>query len=85
MFVDSVEIMLQNVLKEQFCLVLNHFVYVGDVSGDTLPDDGRSIFRNVANINKLVQDKTKLFFQNILQQEFYVLLQCRNCSEAFAV
>ena len=33
----------------------------------SLPDDGRSISRNVANINKLVQDKTKLFFQNILQ------------------
>ena len=32
------------------------------------PDDGRSISRNVANINKLVQDKIKLFFQNILQQ-----------------
>ena len=35
MFVDSAEIMLQNVLKEQFCLVLNQFVYVGDVSGNT--------------------------------------------------
>ena len=32
-----------------------------------LPDDGRSISRNVANTNKLVQDKIKLFFQNILQ------------------
>ena len=29
MFVDSVEIMLQNVLKEQFYPVLNQFVYVG--------------------------------------------------------
>ena len=28
---------------------------------------------NVANINKLVQDKIKLFFQNILQLEFYRL------------
>ena len=37
MFVNSVEIMLQNVLKEQFYLVLNQFVYVGDVSGDTSP------------------------------------------------
>ena len=37
MFVDSVEIMSSNVLKEQFCLVLNQFVYVGDVSGDTSP------------------------------------------------
>ena len=37
MFVDSVEIMLLNVLKEQFCLVLNQYVYVGDVSGDTSP------------------------------------------------
>ena len=37
MFVDSVGIMLQNVLKQQFCLVLNQFVYVGDVSGDTSP------------------------------------------------
>ena len=27
----------------------------------------RSISQNVANINKLVQDKTKLFIQNILQ------------------
>ena len=34
---DSVEIMLYNVLKEEFCLVLNQFVYVGDVSGDTSP------------------------------------------------
>ena len=33
----------------------------------SLPADGRSISRNVANINKLVQDKIKLFFQNILQ------------------
>ena len=53
------------------CLVLYQFVYVGDVSGDTSniiwPDDGRSISGNIANINKLVQDKTKLFFQNILQ------------------
>ena len=30
-------------------------------------DDGRSISRNVTNINKLVQEKTELFFQNILQ------------------
>ena len=30
-------------------------------------DDGRSISRNVVSINKLVQDKTKLLFQNILQ------------------
>ena len=37
MFVDSVEIMLKNVLKEQFCLVLNQYVYVGNVSGDTSP------------------------------------------------
>ena len=29
--------MLQNVLTEQFCLILNQFVYVGDVSGDTSP------------------------------------------------
>ena len=35
----------------------------------SLSDDGRSISRNVANINKLVQDKTKLFFQNILQHD----------------
>ena len=34
MFVDSVEIMFLNVLKEQFCLVLNQFVYVGDISDD---------------------------------------------------
>ena len=26
-----------DVLKEQFCLVLNQFVYVGDVLGDTSP------------------------------------------------
>ena len=35
--VDSVEIMLLNVLKQQFCLVLDQFVYVVDVSGDTSP------------------------------------------------
>ena len=35
----------------------------------SLPDDGRSISRNVANINILVQDKTKLFFQDILQHD----------------
>ena len=29
--------MLWNVLKEQFCLVLNQFVYVGDFSEDTSP------------------------------------------------
>ena len=28
---------IQKVLKEQFCLVLNLYVYVGDVSGDTSP------------------------------------------------
>ena len=33
----------------------------------SLPDDERSISRNAANINKLVQDKTKLFFRNIPQ------------------
>ena len=37
----------------------------------SLPDDGRSISQSVANINILVQDKTKLFFQNILQHETY--------------
>ena len=37
----------------------------------SLPDDGRSISRNVANINKMVQDKTKLFFQNILQHDLH--------------
>ena len=36
-----------------------------------LPDDGRSISRKVANINKLVEDKIKLFFQNILQHDLY--------------
>ena len=30
-------------------------------------DDRVSISRNVADINKLVQDKAELFFQNILQ------------------
>ena len=38
MFVDSVEIMLCNVLKERSRLVVNQFVYVGDVSGDTSPN-----------------------------------------------
>ena len=37
----------------------------------SLSDDGRSIFLNVANINKLVRDKIKLFFQNILQHDLY--------------
>ena len=32
---------------------------------NSLPDDGRSISRNAANINELVQ--TKMFFRNILQ------------------
>ena len=53
--------------------MLNQNVYVGGVSGDTSPIiwpyDGRSISRNVANINKLVQNKTKPFFQNILQHQ----------------
>ena len=39
----------------------------------SLPDDGRSISRNVANINKLVQDKIKLFFQNILQHSLLIV------------
>ena len=42
MFVDSLEIISQNVLKEQFYLVLNQFVYVGDVSGDTEADNTRA-------------------------------------------
>ena len=87
---------LWNVLKEQLCLVLNQFVHVGDVSGDTSPIIWQRVMadqqilctsvgpvwkqcllvidcisRNVANINKLVQDKTKLFFQNILQHDLY--------------
>ena len=37
MFVNSIEIMLLNVPKEKFCLVLNQFFYIGDVSGDTSP------------------------------------------------
>ena len=44
------------------------------------PDDGRSISRNVANINKLVQDKIKLVFQNILQHSSFIFT-CYN-SEA---
>ena len=44
-------------------------VMVGQQNHHYLTDDGRSISRNVANINKLVQDKIKLFFQNILQHD----------------
>ena len=42
-------------------------------------DDGRSISRYVANINKLVQDKTELFFQNILQHEIFMLTRDYKC------
>ena len=37
----------------------------------SLPGDRRSISYNVAKISKLIQDKTKLFFQNILQHDLY--------------
>ena len=43
-------------------------------------NDGRSISRNVANINKLVQDKIKLFFQNILQHKMSVFERSVTCS-----
>ena len=49
---------------EPVCLCWRRF---GRYFSHIWPDDGKSISRNVANINKLVQEKIKLFFQNILQ------------------
>ena len=56
---------LPRVLEKYVLFICKHIYLCKQLLPQT--DDGRSISRNVANINLLVQDKTKLFFQNILQ------------------
>ena len=56
------EILLPSSGKEWW-LVSRLYALMSDLRG--------SISRNVANINIQVQDKTKLFFQNILQHDLY--------------